>query len=328
MRRAAEKREILSSLYLPHREPWRERVDMVRLSAFGRPGVLALIRRAAGYRCVVLNGAQRVDQVTAALLAIRRSGPVVVITDCTWELPSDRPARLALQACLRLIDRGDVTYCVLSSYEERIFAETWGVAPERVVFTPFCWTLPDEDVRDEGPGDGSVFAGGDSMRDYRPLLEAASAVDGPLILASSAVPPIPTLPANVRPGRLTHGEFMAAMRRSSVVVVPLAADIQRSAGQQTYLNAMALGKIVVVTDSPGARDYVEGGVTGLIVPPADTEALGRALRWALHDAPQHALEAMRTRARQTALEQYGPGRYVQRLLLVAERALTRAAARA
>jgi glycosyltransferase involved in cell wall biosynthesis len=316
-------RDVLTSLYYPNRPAWRARVDMLDRSAMGRARfVLALVSRGRRYRCLVLNGAERLDQLAAALVATRRRRPALIITDCTWKRPTGWIERAASRVAVRLLERADVTYCVLSTHEHRRFAQVWGVAPSRVVFTPFCFTLPEDQVRDEGPGDGSVFAGGDSLREYGPLTEAAASLGAPLLLATSNVPPGQT-PANVRAGPLTHEQFVEALRRASVVVVPILPGVDRSAGQQTYLNAMALGKIVVVTDSPGARDYVEDGVDGRIVPPGDADALTEALRWALEDASGDVLEGMRACARRTALERFGPELYVRHVLGVVDLVLTR-----
>jgi glycosyltransferase involved in cell wall biosynthesis len=54
-------------------------------------------------------------------------------------------------------------------------------------------------------------------------------------------------------------------------------------GQTVVLEAMAMGKPVVVTDSPAMRDYVAPDVQGLLVPPADPPALAGAIDALLAD---------------------------------------------
>ena len=118
-------------------------------------------------------------------------------------------------------------------------------------------------------------------------------------------------------------DYDEQFRRAAVVVVPLKAHSERSAGQQTYLNAMVLGKAVIVTDALGVREYVEHGRTGLVVPPADPAALRTALDWALDPANQSEVRALGRRAREAALERFGPERYAERLLQVLDLALER-----
>ncbi len=115
-------------------------------------------------------------------------------------------------------------------------------------------------------------------------------------------------------GAVTPQRFLELMQDSAVVVVPLRARLVRSAGQQTYLNAMALGKLVVVSDAPGVRDHVEHGRTGLVVPSGDPEGLADALRWATDPANADVCARMRTDAHTAAIKDFGPDRYVDRLL--------------
>ena len=157
------------------------------------------------------------------------------------------------------------------------------------------------------------------MRDYAPLFAAAAQIPATFTLAVQQQPLIP-LPSNVHAGAVPRDEFLAAMRRSRVVVVPMRAGLARSAGQQTYLNAMAIGKLVVVTDTPGVRDYVEHGVTGLIVPPGDPAALTDALQWALATANESAVRQIAAEGRRVARTRFSPMRHVEALLAVACRA--------
>jgi glycosyltransferase involved in cell wall biosynthesis len=41
---------------------------------------------------------------------------------------------------------------------------------------------------------------------------------------------------------------------------------------------MACAKACIATDVPGSRDLIQDGVSGLLVPPEDSEALGRAIQ--------------------------------------------------
>jgi glycosyltransferase involved in cell wall biosynthesis len=229
--------------------------------------------------------------------------------------------RLACRAGIRLLDDPTTTFCVLSTAETTLFPQTWRIDPRQVVYTPFCHTLSAAQLNAPLSEEIGVFAGGDSMRDYAPLLEAARGLRTPVrIAAVSALKGSTALPSNVGAGAVSAGEFFDLLRRSRIVVVPMRRGICRSAGQQTYLNAMALGKLVIVTDSPGARDYVEHGVTGLIVPPGDADALAAAIAWGLD--PRHAdeIRAIGRRARDVARVRFSPAAHLQCLFRVVEQA--------
>jgi len=50
------------------------------------------------------------------------------------------------------------------------------------------------------------------------------------------------IPANVKVLQVPHLEFIRLMRESDMVITPLVSGQTRSAGQQTYLNAMRMGR--------------------------------------------------------------------------------------
>jgi glycosyltransferase involved in cell wall biosynthesis len=275
-----------------------------------------LVREGRRSGAVLLNGSGRLDQLAAA--ALRRSSPrtKVVISDSTWDIGTNTIDRLACRLGIRALDGANVTYCVLSTHEVTAFPEQWGVDPKRVRFTPFCHTLDGRELAEPLRDGQGVFAGGDSMRDYEPLLQAAGELGCRVTLAVRRPDELGPLPANVHAARVAHREFLTLMRNARIVVVPLRAGIGRSAGQQTYLNAMALGKVVVVTDSPGARDHVTDRADGFIVPAGDARALVETLRWI--DDPRHSEEVGRVRANavRTARERFTPAHHLSALLEV------------
>lgn len=322
---------IVSTLHWPLRRRWTSEVTVVDRRSAGTAAALRRLAATAGdYDAVVLDGAtggavRLVDLGAAALLALRSAGPAVVITDATWSHGRRALDRATRRAGLAAIDGPRVTYCVLTSEERVAFSRAWGVPPERVAYTPFYYTASDEDLAAPTSDDGGIFAGGDSLRDYGPLVSALEKLRAPVTLATSLVSreARARLPANVRCGRVPHEEFMALMRAATVVVVPLADRRDRGAGQQTYLNAMAFGKLVVVSDAMGVRDYVEHGRTGLVVPPGDAAALARTLRWALDPANREACRDIAGRARETVRAKFSPERYVDAVLDVVHRSVAR-----
>lgn len=304
---------------------WRRLVHSDGLVA-GRGGLrdlLALWRGTRGHDTVILLGSvpfsrRYRDLVLAVLLKLRRPRPRILLTDCTWAEGSSAVAAraplvapllpLAHRLLVRAMDGPHLTYAVLSSWEVEQFARRWGVDPERVVFTPFPSTVPAEVPRTWGD---YAFAGGNSQRRYDLLEEALGGTGFRTVVASRWRPRRPGRGIESRP--VPHDEFVRLMAASRVVVVPLDDADQRSAGQQTYLNAMLLEKPIVVTDSIGVRDYITDGVDGVIVPP-EADALRAAVADVMDPARAEHYRAMGRRARATVLERFTPERYFDTLL--------------
>lgn len=286
---------------------------------------LHMLKLSRGRQILILNGSvgrrQRYrDLVFAILHKLMRRRTPVLIQDATWEPTSHalarefpwlrsllpKVARLAIKA----LDAPNVRYAVLSTSEVKTFAQVWGIDAGRVVFQPFPNTLREYEnmpTRD----DGYLFAGGNSVRDYD-LLEAALEDTGvPTRIAASWQPQrkLPHLQAR----STTHEEFMSLLANCHAMVVPLRPTV-RSAGQQTYLNAMALGKPVIVVDAPGVRDYVIDGVTGVIVP-HDVERLRAAIRHVMDPANAAHYRVMAARAREDVLARFTERQFRHGLLL-------------
>lgn len=286
---------------------------------------LELLKLARNREILILNGsvgrAQLYrDLIFAILLKLLPRRPRVLIQDATWEPASEALGRefpllrpllpwLARKA-IAAIDGPHVRYAVLSSDELRQFPKVWNVDPRRVVFQPFPNTL--HQYRDVPTRDGAyLFAGGNSVRDYD-LLEAALQGTGIPTRIAARWQPMRELPhLQARP--TSHHEFMTMLADARAVVVPLRQTV-RSGGQQTYLNAMGLGKPVVVTEAPGVRDYIVDGVTGVIVPPR-VEDLRAAIREVMDPANAAAYAEMGRRARSDVLQRFTEEHYRHGLLL-------------
>jgi glycosyltransferase involved in cell wall biosynthesis len=89
----------------------------------------------------------------------------------------------------------------------------------------------------------------------------------------------------------------AYYRRASILVLP-----SRHEGTPNVLiEGMGHGLVPIVTDaSPGPRELVENGVSGLVVPSEDAEALASAVRQLISD------EALRLRLSATARKRIAP----------------------
>lgn len=305
---------------------WQERVDMLRPRASDAGTILAVLARAGRYDAVVLDGSARRDQVAAALLRLRRRRPAIVIANATWKSNTNHLDVSVNRAGIRLIDGPRTSFCVHSSFETESFPRTWRLRYSRVRFTPRPFTLSELELRKPAGDNGRVFAGGNSLRDYAPLIAAASQIAAPIDIATSALSPaqLRSCPENVTVRAAGPAEYEDMLRSAAVVVVPLAPRPDRSSGQSTYVHAMARGKAIVVTDAPGVRDYIDGGQTGVIVPPGDSRAMGDAVRRLLDDPDER--RRLGARAREHALG-YTLSDYAAALLAVVDETLSAPAPR-
>jgi hypothetical protein len=319
------RRRILSTLFSgdPPMPVWQERVDMLRPRPLDPVTIAAVLRLAGRYDAVVLDGSARRDQVAAALLRRRPAQPAIVVADSTWKAGGGLDTVLN-RAGIRMIDGPRTAFVVPSRFETESFPRTWRLRSSRVRFVPWAVTLKDERPSTDN---GRVFAGGNSLRDYGPLIAAAARIDASVDIATSVLagaelgPLAPNLTIGPRP----QGEYDEMLSAAAVVVVPLAARGDRSSGQTTYINAMARGKAIVVTDAPGVRDYISDGETGLIVAPGDADAMADAVGRLLADPDER--RRLGRRAREQALGELTLTQYASRLLAVVDETLAAPAGR-
>jgi hypothetical protein len=322
---SAARRRILSTLFSadPPMALWQERVDMLRPRDRDAATIAALVSRAGRYDAVVLDGSARRDQVAAALLRRRPGQPAIVVADSTWKSGGGLDTAVN-RVGIRLIDGPRTSFVVPSSFEAERFPSTWRLRSSRVRFVPWAVTIKDERPSTDN---GRVFAGGNSLRDYAPLIAAAERIDAPVDIATSvlATAELGTAPANLTVGPRPQAEYDQMLRDAAVVVVPLEARDDRSSGQTTYINAMARGKAIVVTDTPGVRDYITDGETGLIVPPGDAAAMAHAITRLLADSAERA--RIGRQAREHAFGELTLTHYATRLLELVDETLASPAPR-
>lgn len=195
-----------------------------------------------------------------------------------------------------------------------------------------------------------ICSAGLERRDYRTLIEAVEGLPVRVVIAAASfwskqqsdVQARP-LPANVQIVSLDYTSLRELYARSSFVVMPLQ-DVDFQAGVTTILEAMAMGKAVIVTHSRGQEDVVidrrsatrgpqlrflpngfgrttagtsRYGPTGLYVPPGDAAALRRAIRYLL-DNPAN-VASLGDNGRRLATEVMSLDAFVERVAELATR---------
>lgn len=259
------------------------------------------------------------ELLASALIGLwpKRSRPTIYMLGCMWE-PDNGLRGLTERLLVHLADRAIDRYIVQSTEEMTIFPEIWDVSQAKVRFCPFFFSFTDEElseVENTPPGD-HIFSGGNSLRDYEPLIRAAWCMPNrKFVIATRLLDGRPDLPPNVEAHPVSHLEFVSLMYSSAVTIVPIQPGLRRAAGQQTYLNAMWMGKPTIVTDTLGVHDHICHKQTGMIV---DGSAAGYvdALDWIFNPQNHAAVEQMKINAHRDVTEKFSFENHVDCLLKI------------
>jgi hypothetical protein len=159
--------------------------------------------------------------------------------------------------------------------------------------------------------DQFIHASGRSARDYATLIRA---VDGlsirTIIHGRHYLFDTLNLPPNVEVGDMVpEDQYSRLLRDTLFEVVPLR-DTILPVGSSQIVSAMMMGKAIVATHTTSTSDYVEDGVTGILVEPGSVESLRGAIQYLLA-YPHRALE-MGQAARQRFEERYTFERFAHR----------------
>ena len=200
-----------------------------------------------------------------------------------------------------------------------IYSERLGIPRERFQFAFFH-----TNVVDPGPVEremGYAFSPGRTGRDYHLLAAAVRDLDLDLVVLGDA--------AGLRGAEFPRGtrvlvdepyeRYLELLRDCNFVIVPLN-EIRSSRGQVVILEAMAMGKPVIATETVGTVDYIDSGENGLLVPPGDAAALASAIR-ILNEDP--ALRARLSKRGLVSVQRHTFRSYVETILGHVERTVAR-----
>lgn len=281
-----------------------------------------VLRRAWGERRLLLSsswGRLYPDLLATGVIGTwpRSRRPVVVLAGCMWQ-PNSGLRGVLERIAVRLADRAIHRYVVQSTEELAIFPRLWNVRPAKMRLALFCCSLDAAD-RETPPHDSStpyIFSAGNSHRDYDPLLEVARILpQHRYVFATNRIGKGSEVPSNIEAGPVSHRQMIALLKGAALTMISIRKDLKRAAGQQTFLNSMALGIPTIVNEAPSVRDHVRHKETGFIVE-GSAESFAEAVEWVLD--PAHAAEVRKicSRARDEVTRRYTRRQHAERLLSV------------
>jgi glycosyltransferase involved in cell wall biosynthesis len=271
-----------------------ERIGIPDLSV-----ILKLLVMARHYDLVLLTGGERADILYLALAGLM---PWIrtphVITDAHWQ-KSEGIAYFFQRLLLRLGRRLTVQVQPHSTEEIALYHELFGVPRETLHAVPWSTTLTGHDVSDARPDErGDVLTGGTSFRDYETLFAGLRGLD---LRLDVGLPNDPTSEEVIRLARdlpnvvfhhdWSNAQFIRKMAGCRAFALPIVPGLTRCTADQSILNAMYFGRIVVATDSIGSRAYIRHGVNGFLVPERSPAAWAETLQMVrrLDDARYRAI---------------------------------------
>jgi glycosyltransferase involved in cell wall biosynthesis len=264
-------------------------VDVTLLDPHSRPfnplfGLHPLYMGLDPYRTAkVLLGNRRVDLVLSVFeasctlpLLLRRAfrfKPKIAMWDI---VPEEvwKPRSFLQDIVLPRIDH----VFLLSSGQKSYLQRRWNAAAKTTVILQ----LVDAEFYQPGAPivDGPILAIGDDVgRDFDTLMRAVHDLDIDLIVKTKR--PLLELPgrrARVKQisARLSFKELRDLYASAKFVIVPVHQTLNVS-GVGSVLEAMAMGKALVVSDNPRLRDYFIPGETAIVPPTDDPQALRDAI---------------------------------------------------
>ena len=162
-----------------------------------------------------------------------------------------------------------------------------------------------------------ILSPGREQRDHRTLANACRGINARVVITAASAHSAGARMRKADPSSavlerrvVSYGELRRLYAAASLVVIPLL-DADFPAGVTTLLEAMAMGKAIVVSGTEGLADYVQNGETALAVPAVNPDALRDAIDRLLTN-PAERVELGR-RAREVALSRYGLQVYASRL---------------
>lgn len=255
----------------------------------GRDALVSRLLRAStrAYEWVGPSGADSVPEVCFAWdervgipMALTARDPARVVTGVIW-LTDRAPWRGALRALERRALQRCAAVWALSSTQLPILRAGWGVEARRLHHVRFG---VDRDFWVPGPDPGRsgrvLVVGNDRHRDFATAVRAVeiAQVSRPdLRVHVVTEQPVDVPPeVGVRTAGMSHVALRQEYQRAEMCVVALQLNAHCS-GVTAALEAMACGRPVIVTETPGMGDYVRDGHDGLLVPPGDAQALAAAI---------------------------------------------------
>ena len=285
LRQQLKYRKILSTLPYQKSDFWWQSVDSILPSLPRGAGKLAYFFSAIvhiskllwvvnRYELLLLTGGERRDLFYVAIAGCL---PWIhtphVITDAHWQAKTGLSLWLQ-KTIFKLGNRLTKQVQPHSDEECYLYSQQFQIPFDKLKAVPWSVSLTGYQLN---PVNNSlmILTGGASFRDYGCFYQAVKDLDLPIEIG---LPQWFDCRETQQLSQLNHvnvhhhlnrQQYYEKMAKCNVLAMPMPSGLTRCAGDQTLLNAMSMGKIVVVTDSVASRLYIRDGENGFIIPVHD-----------------------------------------------------------
>jgi glycosyltransferase involved in cell wall biosynthesis len=174
------------------------------------------------------------------------------------------------------------------------YTRYFGISAARSSYVPFKVNIQDINLSPAEFGEDYIFTMGRSLRDYDSFIRAVAELPYPAAIPEFSFNDFEgkdeafawtrdNVPRHltILPDSGSSDDLVRNIAKARLVVIPTQASSICASGLSTYLDAMYLGKCVIVSRGPGASDVLTD--QALLVPPHDVAALKDAIRRAWED---------------------------------------------
>jgi glycosyltransferase involved in cell wall biosynthesis len=204
------------------------------------------------------------------------------------------------------------------------YTRHFGISAARSSFVPFKVNIQHINLSANEISEDYIFTIGRSLRDYDSFIRAVAELPYPAVIPEFSFDNFEDRDETFRwtrqniPSQLTilpdsgsAEDLVRNIAKARLVVIPTRECSMCASGLSTYLDAMYLGKCVIISRGPGASDLLTEN-QALLVPPHDVAALKNAIRTAWEDTSlRHRTGEL---ARRYALSLGGEAELIQRIL--------------
>lgn len=202
------------------------------------------------------------------------------------------------------------------------YTRYFGIPAARSSYVPFKVNIQDIHLSPAEFGEDYIFTMGRSLRDYDSFIRAVAELPYPAAIPEFSFNDFEgkdetfawtkeNVPRHltILPDSGSSEDLVRNIAKARLVVIPTQASSICASGLSTYLDAMYLGKCVIVSRGPGASDVLTD--QALLVPPHDVAALKDTIRLAWED--DSLRERTAESGRNYALSLGGEEEFLQRI---------------